>query len=90
MTDRKIKKAEDIFYSAAGIKSVAERERFLGRECVGDRELRAVVDQWLAVQPRAEQFFQGIDAARVLDGDPAGFSRHLQAVLQTKRKRCRQ
>lgn len=60
---------EDIFCAAIEIGSAAEREVFLGRECGGDRELRMGVDQLLAAQPRAEEFFRGINPAEIL-GQP--------------------
>jgi hypothetical protein len=66
MIKRGIKRAEDLFCSTIEIKSTAEREAFLRRECEGDPELRAAVDKLPALQPQAEKFFEEFETAKAV------------------------
>jgi hypothetical protein len=64
-----IKRAEHIYCSAQEIQSPDERKTFLDRECRGDARLRALVEQWLADQPKVEEFFQTLIDSLVLPGE---------------------
>ena len=58
MNESQTELAEEIFYSAQEIESLAERRAFLDRHCRGDAALRAMVDGLLATQVKSEKFFQ--------------------------------
>ena len=58
-------RVEDI-YCSVEIKSPDESKVFLDGACREDAGRRLAVDKWLARQPAADKFFQGIDVAGLL------------------------
>ncbi len=63
MIDASTQRAEDVFYSALEMKSVAARRTFLEQACAGDSHLLAAVEKMLASQAAVEQFFLESSAA---------------------------
>src|SRR5580698_8105880 len=65
--------AEEIFASALEISNETEREAMLQRLCAGSLQLRAHIDELLAVHAQADQFFSncmtGVSA--LTNGSPA-------------------
>ncbi|HEX9048329.1 MAG TPA: serine/threonine-protein kinase [Verrucomicrobiae bacterium] len=57
-------RAEEVFFSALQIKTPAERQDYLARECQ-DKALRALVENLLAAQANATSYFEGDDILRL-------------------------
>ena len=57
MNKARIEKVERIFFAALEIKTAEGRKGFLDHACQGDRELRAVVADMIALQPHLDKFF---------------------------------
>jgi serine/threonine protein kinase len=78
-----------LFEAAAGIAEPAERAAFLDRTCHGDPELRGRLEKLLAVQDRAEDFFDvppvklpaGMTRMAILEGEEEGVSARQSAAL---------
>ncbi len=56
---------EELFEAALSLSSLSARRVFLDQACGEDKALRARLEKLLAVQPEAEQFFEGIPQAQV-------------------------
>ena len=64
--DAVTERTEEIFYQALQLECVEERDAFLATACAGDSQLRAAVEQMLASQAGAEQWFRGSGPADCL------------------------
>ena len=77
-----------LFEAAAGLAEAAEREAFLDHTCQGDPELRGRLEKLLALQDRAEDFFDmppvkmpaGVTRIAILEGEE-GVSAQQSAAL---------
>jgi serine/threonine protein kinase len=65
MMDTLTERAAEIAYAALEVGSPDERNAFLEHACAGDIKLRVTVDQMLASQTKAEQFFQEDNPATI-------------------------
>jgi hypothetical protein len=78
-----------LFEAAAGLAEAEERAAFLDRTCHGDPELRGRLEKLLALQGRAEDFFDvppvkmpaGVARMAILEGDEEGMTARQSAAL---------
>ncbi len=59
----------EIYWHASQLASERERSEYLDCVCQGDKSVRALLDQLLELQPRAEQFPETLDATTPLIDD---------------------
>jgi hypothetical protein len=65
-----LKQMEDaVFFTAASISDPEQRRRFLDQACIGNGELRAVVEEMLAASSEADPFFAKGRTALVLSAE---------------------